>query len=131
VAPSTSGGAASAELSLFARDLAWHPLHELRLVVLSACSSLGPTERRTLAVSGLARPFLDAGATAVAGTLWPVTDADAGRLLPDFHRRFLATGDAVRALHAAKLAIHHDPLRPPPARWAAFQIVGQAGFDAR
>jgi CHAT domain-containing protein len=127
LAPPTGAAAdRTADSTLFAEDLADRRLHTLRLVVLSACTTLGPTDRRTLSISGLARPFLDAGATAVLGTLWPVTDADSAALLPDFHRRFLATGNAVHALWRAKLAVAHDPQSHPPARWAGYQIVGQA-----
>lgn len=124
------GGIVDGESTVFARDLARHPLRRLRLVVLSACTTLGPTELRTAAISGIARPFLDAGATAVVGTLWPVEDTEAGRFFPEFHRRFLASGDAVEALWQTKLAALRtiDPRQPSSARWAAIQVVGQANF---
>jgi len=127
LAPAQAG---EGESTLFARDLNAHPLRRLRLVVLSACTTLGPTSRRTAAISGVARPFLDAGASAVVGTLWPVFDDEAARILPDFHRRFLATGDAAYALWQTKLAIlaKLDPTHDRSARWAAFQLVGQARF---
>ena len=120
-----SGAAdATGTSTLYARDLEGLHFHTLRLVVLSACTTLGPTDRRTTAISGLARPFLDAGATAVVGTLWPVTDEDAARILPEFHRRLIAGGDATQALRGAKLALLRNPRQTRPADWTAYQMVG-------
>jgi CHAT domain-containing protein len=74
----------------------------------------------------LARPFLEAGASAVLATLWNVDDAAARQISTEFHRQFIATGDAALALQRAQLAAIHspNPLDRSPDRWAGFQLIG-------
>jgi CHAT domain-containing protein len=111
---------------LFSHELARLRLKKLRLVVLAACHTIAARSLRISAFSGIARPFLDAGAQAVLGTLWSVDDRLAGTLVPEFHRRFRATGDATAALRGAQLAClqGHDPALRSPAFWGAFEVVG-------
>jgi CHAT domain-containing protein len=110
---------------LFLYEIAGRRFDHLRLVVLSACSTVGPLDTRTGGVSGLARPFLDAGAEAVVGALWNANDQAAAQMLPDFHRRYLASGNAAEALRRAQLAMLQsaDPLKKKPDSWAVFQVV--------
>jgi CHAT domain-containing protein len=112
--------------ALFAHEIASRRFKRLRLVVLSACNTLGPVKQRTEGFSGIARPFLDAGATAVLGSLWKVEDDTAARLLPGFHRRFLITGDAALSLRQAQLALLGDPEGrfKSPSSWAGFEVMG-------
>ncbi len=111
---------------LFAHEIASHQFNKLRLVVLSACSTLGPLSTRTGGLSGMARPFLAAGVPAVLGTLWDIQDKPARHLMPEFHRRWLASGNAAEALHDAQLALMQspDPALRSPASWASFELVG-------
>jgi CHAT domain-containing protein len=110
---------------LFLNEIAAQNLSRLRLVVLSACTTVGPLGTRTGSAAGLARPFLDAGAEAVVATLWDVEDQDAARLLPEFHRRYRASGDATAALRAAQLDFleNDESLLRPPGAWAVFQVI--------
>lgn len=110
---------------LFLHDLTSRHLDNLRLVILSACQTLGPMQTRTSGVSGLARPFLDAGVGAVVGSLWDVEDRAAAQLLPAFHRQYRESGDAAAALRAAQLALIRggDPFLGHPDSWAVFQAV--------
>jgi CHAT domain-containing protein len=110
---------------LFLREIAARNLGRMRLVVLSACTTVGPLDTRTGSASGLARPFLDAGAEAVIATLWDVEDRDAARLLPEFHRQYRATGNAAAALRAAQLGIlkSTEPSSRLPGAWAVFQAI--------
>ena len=122
VAPSSGGGA------IFLREITGRRFGNLRLVVLSSCKSLGAQETRILGVSGLARPFLDAGVEDVVGSLWNVGDQAAAQLIPEFHRRYLANGDAAESLRGAQLAMlgsRDVELRSPQA-WAVFQVVGKS-----
>jgi CHAT domain-containing protein len=110
---------------LYAHEIARLRFDRLRLAVLSACSTISPQESRIAGLSGLARPFLDAGAAAVVGTLWPIEDQPAHSLLRDFHRRFRATGDAAESLRGAQVAKLTSGAQP--TEWAGFQLVGTLG----
>ena len=121
-APSSGGGV------IFLREITGRRFGKLRLVVLSSCRSLGAQDTRILGVSGLARPFLDAGVEDVVGSLWSVGDEAASQLIPEFHRRYLASGDAAGALRGAQIAMlgsRDKELRSPQA-WAVFQVVGRS-----
>ena len=111
---------------LFASEIAGRHFTKLRLIVLAACSTLGPLDSRTSGLSGLARPFLDGGVPAVVGTLWNVSDQAAERLMMGFHRRYLTTGDAAGALREAQLSLLRsgDSLLDSPAAWAGYQVAG-------
>src|SRR6185436_6227741 len=76
---------------LEARDIGKLRLSGVRVVVLSACSTLNPRPTRTGAIAGLAYSFLRAGAPATISTLWDVSDEATTDLLVSFHRR-LASG---------------------------------------
>lgn len=122
VAPSSGGGV------IFLREITGRRFGNLRLVLLSSCRSLGAKDTRILGISGLARPFLDAGVEEVVGSLWNVGDEAASQLIPEFHRRYLASGDAAEALRGAQIAMLRsgdEKLRSPQA-WAVFQAVGKA-----
>ncbi len=123
VVASSSGGGV-----IFLREITGRRFGNLRLVVLSSCRSLGAQDTRILGVSGLARPFLDAGVEEVVGSLWNVGDEVASQLIPEFHRRYLARGDAAEALREAQIAMlrsSDEELRSPRA-WAVFQVVGRS-----
>ncbi len=112
--------------TILARDLASLRFHRLRLVVLTACHTSAATSRRIGGLSGLAKPFLEAGASAVVATLWDIDDKAGGHLSADFHRCFLESGDAAQALREAQLSAIHDVRSSTrsPKHWAGFQVVG-------
>lgn len=111
---------------LFASDVAGRRFEHLRLVVLAACSSLGPLDSRTSGLAGFARPFLDGGVSAVVGTLWDVEDRPAERLMTQFHSEYLRTGDAAVALRSAQLSFlrSRDASLRSPVAWSPYQVVG-------
>lgn len=127
LAPSASAGDGGL---LLVSEIAERRFARLRLVVLSSCRSLGPQETRVAGIAGLARPFLDAGVRAVVGSLWNVGDKAASILIPEFHRRYLASGDAAEALRGAQLAMLRsgDPSLQAPDAWAVFQVVETASY---
>ena len=92
------------------------------LLVLSACrTGRGPVVGGE-GIQGLAAPALEAGARAVVGSAWDVTDGATA----DFMRRFyaaLASGLPVdEALRSAKLQARRAGA--PPTVWAGFAVVG-------
>ncbi len=110
---------------LFAHEIENRRFRHLRLVVLSACDTIGASDSRVVGLSGLARPFIDAGASAVVGSLWAVEDRVAQQLLPEFHRQLRVQGNAAEALRQAQLAL----MRSEPegaAAWGSFQLIGAA-----
>ena len=120
------GRSGSGEVSMAA--LASRDLDDLELVVLSSCRSLASSfasERGGSPFGGLAGPFLAAGATAVVGTFGDLDDEAAAQLLPRFHRRFLATGSAARALREAQLQMLNEPAgrQRPPGDWAVISVI--------
>ncbi len=103
-----------------------HDLGGVRLpgsvVVLSSCSS-GRGER--LAGDewiGLARGFLQAGASAVVTSLWPIEDQTTSELMDAFYAAFATGEGAPRALGDAMRATMAR--RRHPWQWAAFAPLG-------
>jgi CHAT domain-containing protein len=122
LAPSTDPPDAGLLLS---DDIAGRKLHRLRLVVLSACSSVGPRSTRTAGVAGLAEPLLRAGVGTVVGTLWQVDDREAGELLAFFYRDLARGQPAIPSLRHAQLeAIWRSRTEARPSvEWAALEVV--------
>lgn len=118
--------------TVVARDIAKLRFHCLQLVVLSACHTSAATNQRIGGLSGLARPFIDAGAVAVLATLWDINDDVDGPLSSQFHRRFRESGDAALALRFMQIYAIHSSLTlvRSPSNWAAFQVVGASSNAA-
>jgi CHAT domain-containing protein len=102
-----------------------HETRRLRLpgslVVLSACESAAG---RMVAGEGplsLSRAFLQAGASGVVGTVWPVGEATT-QLMGRFYRELAAGQSTADALRAAKQSLLHGAY-PSPLDWAAFSLV--------
>jgi CHAT domain-containing protein len=124
LAPDTDGGGAG---RLTASELRRLDVRRLRLVVLSACSSMPTYQRRAGGFDGLAGAMLAAGAGGVVGSLWRVEDEATRALMTRFHTGYRASNDASAALQAAQLEMLHgpDPAHRHPAAWAAFRYLGQ------
>lgn len=111
---------------LYAHQIERCRFPNLRMVVLSACGTIAPLARRNGGLAGLARPFLEAGAAAVLGTLWSVEDGVSAQVLVDFHRRLRDGQSASASLRGAQLSLLRGPradLRQPGA-WASFELLG-------
>jgi CHAT domain-containing protein len=110
---------------VLAQEIGGRSLSRLRLVVLSACSSIGPRAARGAGLAGFARPFLAAGAQTVVGSLWDVTDRRTAGLLADFYRGVASGRDPVDALRKAQLARMRQggEAGRDLGVWAAFEVV--------
>lgn len=102
-------------------DVRTMDLSSCRLAVLASCSSVAPYRSAVHPGPSLGDAFLDAGASAVVGSLWDVGDAEAQEFMARFLRRWhpgLATaailGDATREAIASEGAT--------PRLWAAWAL---------
>jgi CHAT domain-containing protein len=102
-------------------------LSNVRMVVLSACSTLRARQGRSGGFAGLSGELLSAGAGGVVGSLWKVDDELAGPLMLEFHREYATSRDPSQALRKAQLNMleSDDPARRSPAAWAGFRYVGR------
>jgi CHAT domain-containing protein len=93
-----------------------------RVVVMSGCSSAGGENLEGEGIVGLARSFFVAGARTVVGSLWPLEDREAAKLVAEL------AGHLARGLgtSAALAAAQRDLLRAgaPPAAWAGLIVLG-------
>jgi len=101
------------------------------LVVLSGCSSGRGELVAGEGVVGFARAWLQGGARAVAGTLWPTQD-HSGDLLEAFYRQLRAfpagswRENMDRALQAAQNSmVMSGSWRGRPAYWSAYFLIGR------
>jgi CHAT domain-containing protein/tetratricopeptide (TPR) repeat protein len=98
-----------------------------RAVVLSACRSATGSVLRGEGVVGFGRAFLEAGAHAVVGGLWPLRDDDAALLFDAFYRH-LARGEGVgAALRGAQLESIRDGR--PASAWAGLVVIGDGSLE--
>ncbi len=102
------------------------PLDRVELVVLGACDTFGPRNTRATGLSGLARPFLDAGAASVVGTLWKVDDRETSQLLTRFHRAQSHSHRPAEALQRSQVEMLRsgDQKLSTPSAWAGAQVAG-------
>ncbi len=94
------------------------------LVVLSACRSAGGTVLGGEGLRGLVAPFLEAGARAVAGTLWSIGDQSVVPFVDRFYAGMARGQRPDDALREAKLEAIRDGVSI--ADWGAFAITGDA-----
>ena len=108
---------------LYLRDIANLHLHRCPVVVLAGC--------RTSAASNAGRPihtfalaFQAAGARAVVGTLWNISDDATRPFAVAFHRSLRSGSSPGTALHEAQLAMIRSPeaTERSAIRWGAFQV---------
>ena len=111
-------------VALTASDVRGLSLPQARLVVLSVCNGglyrIGPADEPY----GLLPAFLEAGATNVLGTVWPLDDEFGRDFMIEFYRHLSTMGPAA-ALRQASLRFTGEKLR----LWAAFVLVGSGRFD--
>ncbi len=91
------------------------------LVVLSACESGTGRLAGGEGPLGLSRAFLQAGASAVVATLWPIGEATSD-LMRHFYAALRDGSSTPEALREAKLALRHGS-RTSPLVWAAFTLT--------
>jgi CHAT domain-containing protein len=93
-----------------------------KIVVLSACGSAAGELLPGEGVLGLHRAFLQAGARAALGSLWPLRDEEAAALLTAFYRHLRRGQRLDEALAAAQR--ERIAAGAPPAAWAGMVLVG-------
>lgn len=94
----------------------------IELLTLSACQTAEGDDRAPLGMSGSA---LKARARSALGTLWPVSDASAQRVMDGFYRRLAqGTHSRAEALRQAQLDLLQQPQRGHPFHWAPFILIG-------
>jgi CHAT domain-containing protein len=115
---------------LTADDASRLDLSSVGLVVLSGCATAAGEASGNDGLIGLRRAFHLAGASSVAGGLWPVEDAAAREWMLAFYRSYLgsrhsapeaasrASRELLRARRARGLSTH-------PFSWAAFVAFGR------
>ncbi|MFD5434203.1 CHAT domain-containing protein [Kitasatospora sp. NPDC127067] len=95
-----------------------------RLAVLSACRSAVADRARPGEAVNLSTAVLVAGADAVIGSLWPVSDAATTHLMSAFYAALADGADPARALRTAQRTVGADPRWRRPYYWAGFAYWG-------
>lgn len=110
-------------LSLYVADLeSWQP-RRLRMVVLSACDTVGASQSRVTFAGGIAAAFLDRGVPVVVGTLWDVDDARTATLMEAFHRKVRVGSGVLDAAREAQLEMARSLGWSAPQAWAGLVVV--------
>jgi CHAT domain len=108
------------------RDLLSEDLRHMRLAVLSACESARVSTELPDEVVALPASLMQAGAAGVIGSLWPVSDRAALKVMRGFaemwHIRRMPPAEAL--CQAQRLVRGSVPGRPQPLAWAAFTFTG-------
>jgi CHAT domain-containing protein/tetratricopeptide (TPR) repeat protein len=114
---------------------AWEVFDHVRLdadlVTLSGCRTALGTEMSGEGLLGLTRAFHHAGARAVLGSLWAVSDKSTAQLMKSFYGHLTAGESLDESLRAAQLELIRQPGAKGaqaqwsrPFHWAAFQLSG-------
>lgn len=98
-------------------------LRRVRMVVLSACSTLRARQGRSGGFAGLSSALLSAGAGGVVGSLWKANDKLTQPLMVAFHREYRESGLPADALRAAQIEMRRQG--QSPAVWGGFRYVGR------
>jgi CHAT domain-containing protein/tetratricopeptide (TPR) repeat protein len=106
-----------------------HEVYNLRLsadlVTLSACQTGVGKAVRGEGLIGLARGFMNAGASRVVAGLWQVDDEATAALMKRFYRGLLRDGlPPPAALRAAQVDIQRKNIWRAPFYWGAFVLQG-------
>lgn len=99
---------------------------ELRLVVLSACSTLGVDRTGEATPWNVGQEALSMGVPGVLVSLWPVDDDTTRAFMLEFHRALLTGVTPAQALQAAQRAMSQsdDARLARVHSWAGFRLIG-------
>jgi len=96
--------------------------HPIELLALSACQTAEGDDRSPLGLSGVA---LKSGARSVLGSLWPVSDAAAKKMLPIFYDSLMGDGvTKAKALQASQKEVLKNKEFEHPFYWSPFILIG-------
>jgi CHAT domain-containing protein len=94
----------------------------VELLTLSACQTAEGDDRAPLGFSGIA---LKTEVRSALGSLWPVNDEAASKLMVAFYRAFAKPGTSrAAALQQAQRSVLAEPALKHPFFWAPFILVG-------
>lgn len=99
------------------------------LIVLAGCATGKVSVTEGGELFGLARGFLQAGASAMVTSFWPVSDQATTAFMQSFHTRMAEGLAPATALRAAALAARDE--NPHPFHWAPFTLMGDGGQVGR
>lgn len=97
---------------------------DVRLAVLSSCSTAAGRVLSGEGVMGLTAAFFSAGVPAVVSSLWPVDDAATGAFMKAFYLSLGGGKDVAGALAEAQAKLRSDPATFHPCYWAGFVAAG-------
>ncbi len=98
------------------------------MVVLSSCETAGGNLHSGEGIMSLSRSFLQAGASSVVHTLWPVEDAKSREIMVAYYGELKRGHSKSKALSNVKKQYisQNPPFYTHPYYWAAFQITGDS-----
>jgi CHAT domain-containing protein/cytochrome c-type biogenesis protein CcmH/NrfG len=123
LAPSAAHQGEGAEI-LGGRDVTPAVVPQLKLAVLSACSTGSGDQESFVDPESLVRRFLLAGVPHVVASRWNVDSATAAEFMDAFYSRLLAGSSVPGALQAAGEKIRSNPVTSRPYYWAVFSSFG-------
>ena len=97
------------------------PLDQTELVVLSACETGLGEIKSGEGVYGLQRAFQVAGAESIIISLWKVSDEATQKLMYEFYKNWLRSGDKISAFNQAQLSLKNE--YESPFFWGAFILM--------
>jgi CHAT domain-containing protein len=93
----------------------------IELLTLSACETAEGDDRAPLGFTGAA---LKANARSALGSLWPISDEAAAKLMEGFYRNLMQHQGKAEALRQAQLELLHSEKMSHPFHWSPFILVG-------
>lgn len=96
-------------------------LDQTELVILSACETGLGEIKSGEGVYGLQRAFQVAGAESIIISLWKVSDDATQKLMVEFYKNWLRSGDKIAAFNQAQLSLKNE--YENPYYWGAFILM--------
>ncbi len=94
----------------------------INILTLSACQTAEGDDRAPMGLSGIA---IKANAQTALGSLWPISDEAAVKLMTTFYHQLMVEHKSkAKALQIAQLQLINDPEMNDPLYWAPFILVG-------
>lgn len=100
-------------------------LQDLRLAVLSACSTGTGNAEGSSGFTSITGSLLRAGVPHVVASRWAVDSAETRRFVEDFYRRLLSGQTVSEAIQLSSRSMLSDPRTAHPYYWSAFAAYGR------
>jgi len=99
-----------------------NPDNPIDILTLSACQTAEGDDRAPLGFSGVA---IKANAQTALGSLWPINDGAAVKLMKNFYYQLVVEGQTkAKSLQIAQQELINNPKMSNPFYWAPFILVG-------